>query len=202
MTDPVEITLLERACAGESDAFDELYVRLEPMVTRFVRRLVGYTPDVDDIVQETFIGFHRHIHDIDPPHMLRPYLFRIARNRAYDVLRRQGRYEQVSIDEDEDDPVQVRVAFDLSQYNAPPEDTAGWLLLFVEVREAIDRLPELQRQTLIMYAEEHLSYAEIAQIMNISIGTVKSRLFHAKRNLRDLLSDDALRLIREELGDE
>jgi RNA polymerase sigma-70 factor (ECF subfamily) len=202
VTDPVEITLLEQACAGDPDAFDALYARFEPMIARFVRRLIGNAPEVDDIVQETFIGFYRHFREIDPPHMLRPYLFRIARNRAYDVLRRQGRYEQVSIDEDDDDPVQVRIAFDLSQYNAAPEDSAGWLLLYMEVRAAIERLPELGRQALIMYAEEHLTYAEIARVMDVSIGTVKSRLFHAKRRLRDLLSDDALRLIRDELGDE
>ncbi|MDZ4765855.1 MAG: RNA polymerase sigma factor [Chloroflexota bacterium] len=201
MTDPVEMTLLERVCAGDHDAFDDLYARLEPMVARFVRRLVGNVLEVDDIVQETFIGFYRHIREIDPPHMLRPYLFRIARNRAYDLLRRQGRYDQVSIDEDDDDPVQVRIAFDLSQLNTSPEDAASWLLLYMEVRDAIERLPELGRQALILYAEEQLSYAEIAQVMNVSIGTVKSRMFHAKRRLRELLSDDALRLIREELGD-
>jgi len=191
VTDPVEMTLLERVCAGDHDAFDDLYARLEPMVARFVRRLVGNVLEVDDIVQETFIGFYRHIREIDPPHMLRPYLFRIARNRAYDLLRRQGRY----------DPVQVRIAFDLSQLNTSPEDAASWLLLYMEVRDAIERLPELGRQALILYAEEQLSYAEIAQVMNVSIGTVKSRMFHAKRRLRELLSDDALRLIREELGD-
>jgi len=201
VTDPVEMTLLERVCAGDHDAFDDLYARLEPMVARFVRRLVGNVLEVDDIVQETFIGFYRHIREIDPPHMLRPYLFRIARNRAYDLLRRQGRYDQVSIDEDDDDPVQVRIAFDLSQLNTSPEDAASWLLLYMEVRDAIERLPELGRQALILYAEEQLSYAEIAQVMNVSIGTVKSRMFHAKRRLRELLSDDALRLIREELGD-
>lgn len=202
MTDPHEIDLLARVCAGDYDAFDDLHARLAPMVTRFVRRLVGDVQEVDDIVQETFIGLYRHIREIDPPHMLRPYLFRIARNRSYDALRRQGRYAQIGIDEDEDDPVQVRVAFDLAQYHTPPEDAAGWLLLYMEVRAAIDRLPELQRQALILYAEEGMSYAEIARVMEVSIGTVKSRLFHAKRGLRDRLSDDALRLIREELQDE
>lgn len=201
MTSPVEIILLERLCAGDPDAFDALHARLEPMIARFVRRLVGDSADADDIVQETFIGFYRHAHTINPPHMLRPYLFRIARNRAYDALRRQGRYERVSLDEDEDDPVQVRIGFDLAQYNTTPEDAAGWMLLLMEVRAAIDRLPELQRQALILYAEESLTYAEIAAVMEVSIGTVKSRLFHAKRSLRDLLSDDALRLIREELSD-
>ena len=80
-----------------------------------------------------------------------------------------------------------------------PEDVAHWLMLHMEVQEAMDQLPELQRQTLILYAEEGLSYAEIAEVMNTSIGTVKSRLYYAKRQLRKLLHPDTLRALDEDL---
>jgi RNA polymerase sigma factor (sigma-70 family) len=66
------------------------------------------------------------------------------------------------------------------------------------VKEAIDRLPEMQRQTLILYSEEQLSYAEIAVAMDTSIGTVKSRLFHAKKLLRQMLRPETLQALENE----
>jgi RNA polymerase sigma factor (sigma-70 family) len=117
-------------------------------------------------------------------------------------LRRGGRYDEVSIDEDEDDPMRVRVSFELADERAtPPEEVAYWLLLQMEVREAMDSLPELQRQTLILFSEESLTYAEIAEVMGVSIGTIKSRLFHAKKNLRARLKPETLAAILEELGE-
>jgi RNA polymerase sigma-70 factor (ECF subfamily) len=197
----LEANLLRRACSGDYDAFDELHTRLLPPVTRFVRRLVGMSSEADDVVQDTFVSLYANMERIDPPEMLRPYLFRIARNRAYDLLRRGGRYEQVSIDEDEDDPFSVRVSFEIADERTP-DDAADWLLLHVQVRDAIDDLPELQRQALIMYAEEEMTYQEIAEAMDVSIGTIKSRIFHAKRNLREALGGDVVDAIIDALGDD
>jgi transposase len=75
------------------------------------------------------------------------------------------------------------------------------MLLALEVREAMDQLPESQRQTLILYSEEGLSYTEIADIMDVSIGTVKSRLFYAKKNLRGLIRPATLDVLAEEFSE-
>ncbi len=139
---------------------------------------------------------------IEPVEKLRPYVFRIARNRCYDILRR-SRHEEISIDEDEDDPFRVRVSFEIADERAtPPEEVAHWLLLQIEVSDAMDGLPELQRQTLMLYADEGMTYAEIAEVMGVSIGTIKSRLFHAKRNLRARLKPATLEAILDELGED
>jgi RNA polymerase sigma-70 factor (ECF subfamily) len=82
----------------------------------------------------------------------------------------------------------------------PPDEAAHWLLLHLEVQEAIDRLPELHRQALILYAEENLSYSEIAEVMNTSVGTVKSRMHYAKRILRGLLRSETLSALEAEFG--
>ena len=186
-----EHELLELAKTGDYDAFEQLHALLEPQISRFVRRLVGYGPQAEDVVQETFISLFTHMERIDPVENLRPYLFRIARNQSYDHLRRQGRFDQLSLD---DEPTQVRVSFDLADgpAHSKPEDVTHWLLLYMEVREAMERLPELQRQTLILFSEESMTYAEIAEVMEVSVGTVKSRLFHAKRKLRGLVREETL----------
>lgn len=193
MTEQAEHQLLRRAQAGDYDAFEQLHALLEPPVKRFVSRLIGPVPEADDITQDTFIALYTHLCAVNPAETLRPYVFRIARNRCYDVLRRRGRYEHVSLD---DEPMEVRVSFQHTALSDAPEDVTHWLLLRLEVQEAIDRLPELQRETLILYCEEELSYAEIAAVMNVSIGTVKSRLFHARSGLRGLLRPETLRAIQ------
>lgn len=191
----IEHGLLRLARDGDFDAYEELHRRLEPAVGRFIRRLIGDGPEAEDALQDTFLSFYMHMRNIEPVEKLRPYLFRIARNRCYDSLRRQGRYEQLSLD---DEPVGMRVSFAVQERNQP-EDAAHWMLLYLEVQQAMDHLPELQRQALILYAEEDFSYAEIAEAMEVSVGTVKSRLYHAKAKLRGLLPVETLTALGVEM---
>jgi RNA polymerase sigma-70 factor (ECF subfamily) len=193
----LEHQLLRQARDGDYDAFEQLHALLEAPIRRFVQRLVGVSPSVDDIVQTTFISLYRNLKNIDPVENLRPYLFRIARNRCYDELRSQGRFEMVNFDDD-DKPFQIRLSF---TGESQPEDAAHWVLLYMEVQQAVNQLPELQRQTLILYADEGLSYAEIAVVMETNIGTVKSRLFQARKTLKRLLRPQTLQAVAAELED-
>lgn len=197
MTKDLEYDLLRQAQAGDISAYEDLQLLLEPDIRRFVRRLINEPYTADDIVQEVFIRFYQSYHQIDPVENLRPYIFRIARNRCYDDLRRLGRYEDVSLD---DEPVEMRISFTEANHSPRPDDMTHWLLLNLEVREAIDRLPEAQRQALILYSEEGLAYSEIAEVMDVSVGTVKSRLFYAKKNLRAFLRPETLAVLDEEFG--
>ena len=187
-----ESDLLVRAQNGDRSAFENLQHKLEPALRRFIRRLVGQGDSVDDILQDTFFALYMNLDQIEPPAKLRPFMFRVARNRCYDELRRQGRFEMVTLAEEPvsaDDPGDSIV---LADQNPGPDETAHWLLVYGEVQPALARLPELQRQTLLLYTEAELSYAEIAEATDVSIGTVKSRLFHAKRNLVKLLRPETL----------
>jgi RNA polymerase sigma-70 factor (ECF subfamily) len=193
-----EDTLLERAQAGDDEAFGALVLRLDTPVRRFIRRLVGVSDAEDDIVQDVFIRLYRKLNRIRPGQGVRPYLFRMVRNRTYDELRRLGRYEVMSLD---DEPVEAYASFSsLPVADQLPEETAHWLLIQLEVQAAIDRLPELQRQALILYAEEGLTYAEIAEVMDTSLGTIKSRLFHAKQGLHRLLRPETRQALDAEFA--
>ena len=193
----LEHQLLQAAQSGNFDAFEQLYALLEGPIRRFVRRLIGIAETVDDIVQLTFISLYRNLHRIQPVENLRPYVFRIARNHCYDELRRQGRFEPLSMD---DEATEVKVSFTAEQH-PEAEDTAHWILLQLEVQDAMERLPELQRQTLIMYAEEDMTYGEIAVAMETNIGTVKSRLFQARKALRRLVRPQTLKALEAELNE-
>jgi RNA polymerase sigma-70 factor, ECF subfamily len=193
-----EIELLQLAQLGDHDAFAELQTRLDSPIRRFVWRLIGTHPEEDDIVQDSLIALYLNLDRIDPPENLRPYLFRIIRNRCYDLLRKRKRFNHVSLDEE---PVESWVSLNEPPASgSQPEEVTHWLMLQLEVQTAMQRLPELQRQTLILYSEENLSYSEIAEAMDTSIGTVKSRLFYAKKTLRQLISPETLQLLEAEFG--
>lgn len=194
-----ESELLLRAQLGDFDAFEELQAALEPPVRRFIRRLIGVHDLEDDLVQVVFIALFQHLKRIDPPEYLRPYVYRMARNRCYDELRRQGRYRSVSLD---DEAVELRVSYAGANQAPSHEDAAYWLLLQLEVREAMEQLPELQREALILYSEEEMTYAEIAAAMNTSLGTIKSRIHHAKKSLRRLLRPETLHALDEAFASE
>ena len=198
MSSRPEYELFKRAKEGDCVAFDRLQKKLELPIRRFIRRLVGGSAFEDDIVQDAFLALYTNLGRIDPIENLRPFLFRIVRNLCYDELRRRGRFQSVTPDEDIDDadaPLTIFVD------NRPlPDEELYSILLYSEVKEAIERLPELQRQALILYCEEDLSYEQIAEAMATDIGTIKSRIHYARKNLVKILSPDALEAlgIREE----
>lgn len=197
MTHDAEQDLLRLAQSGDMAAYEALQLRLEPEIRRYVRRMIQHSETEDDIVQDVFIAFYRHLHHLNPVESLRPYLFRIARNRCYDDLRRIDRSDGLSLD---DEPVEIIVSFTEAYMQPKPDDITHWTLLHLEVREAIDRLPQVQRETLLLFSEDNLSYVEIADLMGVSIGTVKSRLYYAKKNLRGLLRPATLAVLDEEFA--
>lgn len=195
----LEHELLQQAQAGDMNAYEDLQLLLEPDIRRYVRRMVNNPYVEDDILQDVFIRFYLNMSSIDPVSNLRPYIFRIARNRCYDEFRGYKHKDgHLSLD---DEPVQMRVSFTEAHRVPKPDDITHWILVQLEVREAIDNLPDTQREALILYSEEQMSYAEIAEIMECSVGTVKSRLFYAKKNLRGLLRPETVELIDEEFND-
>lgn len=186
MTETTERDLLQLARNGDRDAFAQLQAALEGPARRFVRKLIGASDAEDDIVQNAFFALYVNLDRLDEGDKLRPFLFRVLRNQCYDELRAQGRYEWVSVDTGDDAELESLPAAAHTQ----PEEATHWLLLYSEVQDAIQQLPEMQRQTLLLYTVMDLSYVEIAEAMNTSVGTVKSRLHYAKRNLVRLLPED------------
>lgn len=179
-------SLLEQARDGNNDAFADLQASYETRIRRFVARMIR-TDDVDDIVQRTFLALYMNLDQIDPPVKLRPFLFRVARNLCYDYLRKLYRRDELALSDCE---------HRLSTESASPEERAHWSMMVEQVRHAIDCLPDIHRETLILFIEEELSQAEIAEVMNTEIGTVKSRLFYARKLLKQMVSPDILMALK------
>ena len=190
MSNSEEHELFEQAKASNRTAFDRLQETLEAPVRRFVRRLVGISETEDDIVQDAFLALYMNLERLESSEHLRPFLFRVVRNRCYDTLRRRGRFQFVPWEAVSEDSA-VNPSF-LTDRRKQPDEQLHWKLLYSEVQKAIDHLPEIQRQAIILHCEENLTYAQIAEAMATDIGTVKSRIFYGRRNLRNLLKPEIL----------
>lgn len=174
-----EHLLVEKALLGDRSAFGELARRYYPGMISVVYRLCGDVALAEDMAQETFLRAWLNLHLFRPTASLRNWLYRIAVNATLDALRRR---KEIALDAD---TLQAIAAHD------PDPETA---LIASEqarqVQEAIDALPPAARAVLVLREYGELSYQEIAEALNIPLGTVMSRLSYARNSLRRLLVDE------------
>lgn len=171
--------LLADHLSGATGAFDCLVARYANELYAFLCRFVADYTVAEDLIQETFVQVHLAAASFDPQRSFRPWLYTIAANKARDHLRSRGRRQHYSLDatgpdEDAPAPSQTLPATDtpLSELAAAEEQKAV-------VRRLIDRMPEHLRLILTLGYYQQLPYAEIAEVLEIPVGTVKSRLHSA-----------------------
>ena len=178
-----EQSLLARAKQGDMDAFAELFDPLRPRIRAVAYRLLGDS-DADDMVMDTFLKAWQALPGFAGRSALSTWLCGIARNRALDIIRKRQREAKYVTPEGELKDIDSRpdpLTDDAPEQIARGEDRA-------QVRRALQEVPELHRQALLLRYVDELSYAEIATALDLSIGTVMSRLFNAKRKLAQALA--------------
>jgi len=180
MTDPAaeapeESLLIKQAQMGDRWAFSELVRRHRTGVVNVVYRMCGDAALAEDAAQECFIRAWQHLHSYRPQSAFRNWLYRIATNCAISELRRSK--PVVDVDD-----------LPLPDDRRGPEAGAEQRERAAAVQAAILALPPAGRSTLILREYEGLSYRDIAETLDIPIGTVMSRLNYARRRLRDALA--------------
>lgn len=171
-----ESTLAIRAQAGDLEAFGELVELFSGQARRVARAVLGDPDDGDDAAQDAFLSALRHLKRYDPSRPFGPWLMRIVANAAADRRRRR----------------KVRAAEELSESTAGggvgPDVETDRRAFLEAFRSALARLPERQRMAVTLFDVEGYSHAEIADILSIPQGTVRSDVFHARRRLRSALT--------------
>jgi len=180
---PTDDQLISRFASGDRSALDELFRRYRQPAYRVAFRLLGQEADALDAVQEAFVKVLLHLEGFQGRSSFKTWLLRIVSNAALDLGRKRGRRAALppETEGDGDPDPGVLVA-----------DNPARGLENADLRRALDaalaELPEAQRRTFVLHAEGELSYKEVAEILEISIGTVMSRLFYARQRLKSILN--------------
>ena len=177
--------LLADHLSGRADAFDSLVRRYVPELYGFLARFVNNTAAADDLVQETFVQVHLAAASFDRDRAFKPWLYTIAANKARDYMRSRGRRQEMTLDagSDEDGPTAGQM---VESAEAPTGQSAEREERKEAVRALVDQMPEHLRLVLLLGYFQQLPYAEIAEILDIPVGTVKSRLHAAVNHFAEL----------------
>jgi RNA polymerase sigma-70 factor (ECF subfamily) len=186
LEDPERLCVLN-AQAGDVDAFSELVERYSGRIFSACFSFLGNRQDAEDCVQESFIKAWRAIGDYNFMASFYTWLYRIAVNACLDYRRKTSRQQTLSLDETiETDDSQV--VFQIADDEPLPDMLAETKELRTLIREEISALPPMMRQIIVLRDLEGLSYHELADLLDLSEGTVKSRLSRARQQLMQRIS--------------
>jgi RNA polymerase sigma-70 factor (ECF subfamily) len=179
-----EAELLLKAARGDEAAFLLLYERHRTPVFRFACRLLGSVPQAEDVTQECFLAILRRPEAFRAERAsLRTYLCAIARHLAFKQLRKRGQETLV------EDPAAEAPA---GRTGAPVAQDPLARVIAGEAAEAVQRaveeLPPLQREAVLLFEYQEMSLADIASVCEVDVGTVKSRLHRARERQRRALA--------------
>jgi RNA polymerase sigma-70 factor (ECF subfamily) len=164
---------------GDALAWRQLIDRYDRRLLYFIRRLIGREGDAYDVLQQTWMAAWGAIPQLKDPALLRTWLYRIARNQAISQLRRDRQDVVLT------DPADLQHVPDASDDGDGMADISPAAL-----HASLERLSLPHREALTLHFLEGASIDEIAEVVDVPPGTVKSRLFHAKRALRAALESE------------
>jgi len=186
-------TLVARFKSGDESAFNEMVSRYWGRIYSMVLHLLRNQQDAEEVTQDAFIRAHRGLANFRGESAFSTWLYQIATNLArnrYWYWWRRKRDHTVSIDQpiaaDNDTPLSEVFAAELET----PEDATVTQEFVSRIAEGMEKLSPKHREILILRNVKNLSYEEIAEILGISVGTVKSRIARARESLRAKLGED------------
>jgi RNA polymerase sigma-70 factor (ECF subfamily) len=172
---------------GDADAYTTLVEKHRDAMVTYFFAMSRDRDLAEDLAQELFVKLYRHRRDYEAKAAFKTYMFSLARNLWIDAYRSRRRFaSEQSLDAlggEEDGGVADRVASEAES----PLDGAARAELADRIREAVQHLPPEMREVFVLGAMQERDYSEVASALEIPVGTVKSRMFHAVRRLRGLL---------------
>jgi RNA polymerase sigma-70 factor (ECF subfamily) len=175
--------LAERLQGGDEEALSELMKRFEPKLMRYGQRFLGGQGEdvIRQAVQDIFISAYENIEGFDTRQRFSPWIYRIAHNAFVDILRQRTRQPVFGIDFDKilSHPIHE------DQYAAEKESEE----IRVLVEKGLDLLPPAQREIIVLYYFQELSYKEISDVLHVPVSTVGVRLARARSTLQKHLPD-------------
>lgn len=182
-----EHDLILRAQSGDRRSFDQLVARAYPLVFNTAYRILGDYDSASDATQTSFVRAYRSLRTFRMSSSFTTWLYRIVSNVCLDMVRRRKRHGQsLTLDSDEDAPTEREIPDERQQ----PEHMALESELQQAVHKAVGSLRMEHRVVLVLYDLAGFSYEEIAEMLKLPLGTVKSRLNRARLALRRELAEE------------
>ena len=179
------IELITKCQQGDHQAFNRLVMRYQNLVYNFLYRLAPNWDDLDDLAQEVFVRVYRSIKNLKDCSQFKSWLHRIAVSIYLDEQRRRKKQQERFVVDDR--VIQAQVA---------PDGDPGQQLerqeLGKRLQEGIEGLPEEFKLAIVLREIQELSYDEIAETLNIAVGTVRSRIFRGRKLLQQILKERAV----------
>ena len=188
MTREQEAAIVRKVLDGDVNAFETLVLEYEKNVYNIALRMTGNSEDAADMTQEAFIKAYNSLSAFRGDSKFSVWLYRIVSNVCLDFLRSKNRRPTVSLSVEDDDGEDTQL--DVADESQSPELLLDRKLTRDSVRRGLDSLPPDYRQILLLREMQGLSYDEIAQALGLEVGTVKSRIFRARKKLCTILIDD------------
>ncbi|MCA9564062.1 MAG: sigma-70 family RNA polymerase sigma factor [Myxococcales bacterium] len=183
--------LVKRIQNGDKDAFRELVERYQRKAFSIAYGMVHNREDALDLVQDSFLKAYRNIKRFEGSSSFYTWLYRIVVNVCIDHIRKSGKRTKVEFEDnlfrDDEEGSDDRIRPSL--LDVDPLKVYGRKELLEKIQVALEELSPIHKQAIVLREIEGLSYTEMAEVMEVSKGTVMSRLHHARKNLQDLLSD-------------
>lgn len=174
-----EIELVKQMTAGDMDAFDQLMKLYQPKALRVAYLISASYADSEDIVQETFVACYMNRHELKNPEAFKSWFYRTLSRNAWRVCRKQKREQPSEEVESEEKAAPGELLKNLVQKEEEQQ-----------IYRAIYSLPVKHRTVIVLYYYNQMSIKEIAKTIGCLEGTVKSRLYHAKKKLREILEQE------------
>lgn len=188
MTREEELRTVESVLGGDVNAFETLVLSYEKNVYNLALRMVKNPEDASDMAQEAFIRAYNSLASFRGESKFSVWLYRIVSNVCLDFLRSRSRHPTVSLSVKNDEGEETEL--DIPDESQSPEALLERRLTRDSVRRGLDALSEEYRQILLLREIQGLSYDEIAETLSMELGTVKSRIFRARKKLCDFLLRD------------
>lgn len=180
MTPESEKDIIKRMLAGDKNAFELLVLAYEKQVYNLALRMLGSNEDAADMTQEAFIKAYSGLASFRGDSKFSVWLYRITSNVCLDFLRAKSRRAQVSLTVGEDEDTQQ---LDIPDPDSDVERLFMRKMSMQAVNDGLAQLPDEQRQILVMREVGGMSYADIGKALSLEEGTVKSRIFRARKKL-------------------
>lgn len=181
MPQSIDKRLISAAKNGDLAAFEQLLFTFEKTIFNHIYRILGDRRDAEDLTQETFVKVYKNLKKLDPDGNFRSWLYKIATNTTYDHLRKKKKQPPVLLVGENEWPFETLepgLTYDNTEKVADSADLG----------EALSKLKPIHKTVLLLFYQQDMSYEEIAQMLSLSLNTVKTHLRRAKLALKQELT--------------